>query len=97
MMKKFLTSKEAASYLQIQESELQEMLDKGKIPVYKIGGVYARFRVDDLAPYRSKRPDDLRQKRSSTAIDRIRDFFYFNDFYIFSVIVIIIILYFIFK
>lgn len=141
MMKKFLTSKEAADYLRIRESELQEIVNKGKIPTYKIGGIYIRFKVDDLDSYNRRASNQPMHKRHSDTFlarigrhkalssenrkadgiadinsggsarnvggriseakprffDRIKDFFYFNDFYIVSSIAIIIILYLIFK
>ena len=96
-MKKFLTSKEAADFLGISETELQELVDKGKLPSYKIGGIYTRFKIDDLDFYCHQTPNRLKQKYSLRLTDRIKDFFYFNDFYIFSVLAIIIILYFIFR
>ncbi|MFC1623791.1 helix-turn-helix domain-containing protein [Candidatus Omnitrophota bacterium] len=97
MMKKFLTSKEAADYLRIEEEELQRIVGKGKISSYKIGGVYTRFKVDDLNLYRHKTPSRSRQRYPNTFLDRVKDFFYFNDFYIFSFIAVIVILFFIFK
>lgn len=96
-MKKFLTSREAADYLEIPESELQKIVDKGKIPAYKIGGIYTRFKVDDLNFYHRKAPKRAGQKQPVVLTDRIKDFFYFNDFYIYSAIAIVVILYFIFK
>ncbi len=97
MMKKFLTSKEAADYLGIPEDALHKILEKERIPSYKIGGIYTRFKVDDLNLYRRKIPHRVYQGKSRLVSDRIKDFFYFNDFYIFSGIAIITILYFIFK
>ena len=97
MMKKFLTSKEAADYLGIPEDELGKILEKEEVPSYKIGGIYTRFKVDDLDFYRRKIPNRAYQGKPRLASDRIKDFFYFNDFYIFLGIAIIAILYFIFK
>jgi len=97
MVKKFITYKEAADYIGLQEDELQKIVDRGKLPSYNIGGVYTRFKVDDLDFYRKKGPKKFRQKHSSNIADKIKDFFYFNDFYIFSGIAIVVILYFIFK
>lgn len=96
-MKKFLTSREAADYLGIPEEELRKILEKDKISSYKIGGIYTRFKVDDLNIYRRKFPHRAYQGKPRLASDRIKDFFYFNDFYIFSGIAIATILYFIFK
>lgn len=97
MMKKFLTFKEAADYLGIPEAELETLVEKARIPSYKIGGIYTRFRVDDLNSYRRKIPGKFLKREGGTTLDRIKDFFYFNDFYIYSAAAIIVILYFIFK
>lgn len=97
MMKRFVTSKEAADYLGISETELNELVAKQIIPIYKIGGIYVRFKVDDLENYRRKGVTSPTKKHVSNVIDNLKDFFYFNDFYIYSIIAIIIILYFILK
>ena len=97
MMKKFLTSQEAAGYLGISEDELNNLANSSQITAYKIGGIYTRFKVDDLEAYRKKGITKGGKKHSENTFDWIKDFFYFNDFYIYSSIAIIVILYFIFK
>jgi excisionase family DNA binding protein len=97
MMKRFVTPKEASDYLCISEDELGELVKKRSIPIYKIGGIYTRFKVDDLEVYRRKGVTKGNKNYRNNNLDRIRDFFYFNDFYIYSGIVIVVILYFIFK
>lgn len=97
MMKKFLTSKEAADYLAVSENEINALADNKQIPVYKIGGIYTRFKVDDLELCRRKGITKSSRKHAENALDSLKDFFYFNDFYIFSAIAIAVILYFIFK
>src|SRR3990167_1286419 len=97
MMKRFLTAKEAADYLGITESELNNLAATHQVPVYKIGGIYTRFKVDDLEAYRRKGITKGSKNCRNNNLDSIIDFFYFNDFYIYSIIIIIIILYFIFK
>jgi len=96
MMKRFLTLKEAADYLGIAENELDDLSKAHKIATYKIGGVYTRFKVDDMEAYRRKGVTKG-SKNYRNSIDRIRDFFYFNDFYIYSFIIIAVMLYFILK
>ena len=96
-MKRFVTSKEAADYLCISEADLAELVNKKILFVYKIGGIYTRFRVDDLEAYRRKGITKGDKKYRNDSFDRVRDFLYFNDFYIYSIIAIAIILYFIFK
>ncbi len=97
MIKKFLTLKEAADYLGISEGDFQDIIDKGEVSSYKIGGIYTRYKSDDLDSYRSKSGKWTRYERIATSSDKIRDFFYFNDFYILSCAAIVLILYLIFK
>ncbi|MFH1478419.1 MAG: helix-turn-helix domain-containing protein [Candidatus Omnitrophota bacterium] len=97
MMKKFLTLREASNYLGIKEDELSEFVKTEKIPSYKIGGVYVRFKVEDLDIYRKKGVFSSGKAGPGLLSDKIKDVFYFNDFYILSGISIIVILYFIFK
>lgn len=97
MMKRFLTSKEAADYLGITEDGLNELSASHQINAYKIGGIYTRFKVDDLEAYRRKGITKGNKNYSYNRFDILKDFFYFNDFYIYSIIIIIFILYFIFK
>lgn len=98
MMKRFLTSREAADYLGIAENELNDLSNNHKITAYKIGGIYTRFKVDDLEALRRKgvtKPG--KNYTSNNRFDSVIDFFYFNDFYIYSIIAIAVIIYFIFK
>ncbi len=44
-----------------------------------------------------KRKEPLTRQYDYTALERVRDFFYFNDFYILSFVIIGILMYFIFK
>ncbi|MBU4590882.1 MAG: helix-turn-helix domain-containing protein [Candidatus Omnitrophica bacterium] len=97
MMNKFLTFEEAAHYLGMPEADLQKVMEKGKLPAYKIGGIYTRFKVEDLNAYRRRIPKKTGQKYPSNFGDSVKDFLYFNDFYIYSGIAIALILYFIFK
>ena len=97
MMKRFVTPKEAADYLCILEADLTELVNKKILFAYKIGGIYTRFKVDDLEAYRRKGITKGDKKYRNDSFDRVRDFLYFNDFYIYSIIAIAIILYFIFK
>lgn len=96
-MKRFVTSKEASDYLCISEDELNDLAGKHLIPIYKIGGIYTRFKVDDLETYRRKGVTKGNKDYRNSNLDRIRDFLYFNDFYIYSIIAIAAMLYFILK
>ncbi|MCM8820105.1 MAG: hypothetical protein NC925_04840, partial [Candidatus Omnitrophica bacterium] len=68
------------------------------LPHFKIADQFLRFRKEDIL----KVKESIRRKynlphRKSTHIARIKEFIYFNDFYIISTIIIFILLFLIFK
>jgi len=97
---KLLTIREISVLLGISEKEVIELSENGTIPAYKIGGVYLRFKRQQIEEYRRK---IMPQAKLNTRLgkyplsDRIDDFFYFNDFYILSVILILLLLLIIFQ
>lgn len=97
---KLLTVRDVALILGVSEKEVVDLAEKGVIPAYKIGGVYLRFKKEQIE--RLKRTNktlfpkpEASQKYSLG--DRLSDFLYFNDFYIFSILIIIILLRIIFR
>ena len=98
MEEHLLNIREAAAYLGIGERSLKELADKGRIPAYKIGGTFLRFKKSQLEVLkadfaaRAQRKPPLREAAPVQAgtLDGFKDFLYFNDFYILSVIVIIL-------
>ncbi|MBI5145486.1 MAG: helix-turn-helix domain-containing protein [Candidatus Omnitrophica bacterium] len=96
---KLLTIRDASLILGISEKEVIDLAESGKLPAYKIGGLYLRFKRQQVEEYRRKHKLVIRPKTplESSLNDRVRDFLYFNDFYIVSAIIIIIILLIIFR
>lgn len=96
MTAKFLTVREVAGYLNITEKEVVDLAQSGAIPAYKVGGVYLRFKKEQIDGVRHKiHPDESLIKIEGTPVEKVRDFIYHNDFYILSLIVIFVLLYFI--
>ena len=94
---KLLTVREVASLLAISEKEVVELAESGALPAYKIGGVYLRFKKEQIALFRkSSHPKAVPKVVVSKGYplkDRLGDFFYFNDFYILAVLIIIVLLF----
>ena len=90
--------------LGISEEEVKKLAEKGELPAYQIGGRFLRFRREQIeaiageivAKPRRRKPTE-RASLDRTSADRILDFFYFNDFYIISAVLIFIILWVIIK
>jgi excisionase family DNA binding protein len=98
MKEKLLTTREASHYLGITEGEVIDLSEKGIIPAYKVGGVYLRFKKEQLDLIKDKIEPTIREASLRYSIlDRLSDFFYYNDFYLLSVLIISILVYFIFS
>ncbi|RJO63880.1 MAG: DNA-binding protein [Candidatus Omnitrophota bacterium] len=99
MEEKLLTVRDVASFLGVSEKEVLDLAEDGSIPAYKVGGLYLRFRREQVEDFKRKHNLISHTDRAlaQTSIkDRIADFFYFNDFYLFSVLLIVAMLFIIF-
>ncbi|MDD5005910.1 MAG: excisionase family DNA-binding protein [Candidatus Omnitrophica bacterium] len=94
MKEKLLTIREASQYLGITEGEIIELSEKSIIPAYKVGGVYLRFKQEQLDAIKDKIIPTAKQNSLAYSFrDKISDFFYYNDFYIFALLIISILSY----
>lgn len=94
MTQRLLGLKEAAELLQIYEDELEELVEKGIVPAYRIGGCFIRFKQEDLekvSPRIKKTRKDgdriFTQQLSLPGFkERVIDFFYRNTIYLILII-----------
>ena len=96
---KLLTVREVAVTLGISEREVMNLAETGAIPAYKVGGVYLRFKKEQVLDYYKAKqlPTPKHPASSSNSLqDKISDFLYFNDFYIIATIITAIFLYIVF-
>jgi len=97
---KLLTVREVSSFLGASEKEVIDLAEGGLLPAYKVGGVYLRFKKEQVLEFRKNNPtfSSKFKKRSDYLFeDRLKDFFYSYDFYILSAAVILVLLFFIFR
>jgi excisionase family DNA binding protein len=107
MSDKLLTLKEAADCLRLTEKQLRKLVGEGKIPAYQIGGMYLRFEEDSIFSLRGKYGGCIKQEEKKSKIEDkgyqgpllsgIKDFFYFNDFYLFAGCLIVFLIYIILR
>lgn len=96
MAEKFINIRETAEILGLTEKQVIDLSGEGKIPAYKIGGEFLRFRLDQIQTLKDRfRPEGFESKQNFK--EQLLDFFYFNDFYILTLIIILVVLFFIFK
>lgn len=97
---KLLTVREVSIFLNISEKEVMDLAQAGTIPAYKVGGVFLRFKKEQVHDYRkSAHPSSSKVSfaKSTPLQEKISDFFYFNDFYILSALLIFLLLVVIFR
>jgi excisionase family DNA binding protein len=111
MSDKLLTLKEAAECLRLTESQVRKLVSAGKIPAYHVGGMYLRFKEENIFLLRSEfggnpacenvkkhgRKYDSVYGAGNSFLSGLLDFLYFNDFYIISAALIIFLIYIILK
>jgi len=97
---KLLTIREAALILGISEQEVIDLAESGELPAYKVGGVYLRFKREQLEEFKKTHKPlsdtEITSQRPSFK-ERVSDFLYFYDFYILTILIIILMLVIIFR
>ncbi|MCX5694469.1 MAG: helix-turn-helix domain-containing protein [Candidatus Omnitrophica bacterium] len=97
---KMLTVRDVSIMLGVSEKDVLDLTENGTIPGYKVGGVYLRFKKDQVEQYKKSqshlKPETIKGEPDGL-ISRVHDFFYFNDFYIFSLIFIILLGYLVYR
>lgn len=95
---RLLTTREVSLILGISDKEVIDLSSAGVLPHFKVAGEFLRFRGEDILKVKNnlKKKHILAQNRGGRT-GRIRDFFYFNDFYIICTAVIIFFLWIIIK
>ena len=98
MKEKLITTREVSQILKLSEKEIIDLANAGLIPNFKLGGEFLRFKEEDILKIKKdirKKYDLPRQKGQSS--ERIKEFLYFNDFYIAAAAVIVLLLWVIIK
>jgi excisionase family DNA binding protein len=97
---KLLTIRDVSIILGVSEREVMDLAESGVIPAYKVGGVYLRFKREQVEDFRRKLNAFVTQDPAAHRFsfkEKVADFLYFNDFYILSALLILIMLVVIFK
>lgn len=93
-MNNMLTLDEVKNFLEVEQQMLEKFIRDGALHAYKIGGVYIRFRKEEVL---SLKYDVLLKKKTATppisAGQQMWNFWRFNNFYIISVLVIAVLVY----
>ena len=89
MPERLMDTKEVARYLGIRERDVKRLVAMGKLPAYKIGGTFLRFKFEQVEDLKNTVASYLLKAKDATMLERFADFLRFNDFYIISLILAI--------
>jgi len=92
MSEKLLNTEEIAKYLGISIKDVKDLVAAGRLPAYKIGGTFLRFKREHADTIKSiaTLSKSATTYQQGNLFDKIADFLYFNDFYIISFLLIAI-------
>ncbi len=93
----FISVRETAQLLGISEKKVMDLIEAKKLEAYRIADKFLRLKKSEVLDLRNAghvaRED---HQFAYTSVEKIKDFFHFNDFYILSLIIILELLYIIF-
>lgn len=90
----YISVRETAQLLGISERKVMDMIDANELQAYKIANQFLRLKKPEvMALQRTGSVESETVQFPYTFSERMKDFFYFNDFYIVSGVIIIILIY----
>ncbi len=93
-----MTTREVSHELGLPEKEIIQLAQNNNIPHFRIGGEFLRFKKDDIIRIKPKLAKEYGLRQDSRNLgSKVKEFLYFNDFYISSTIVIAVLLWLIIK
>ncbi|MGH7198348.1 MAG: hypothetical protein ACREH5_06375 [Candidatus Omnitrophota bacterium] len=109
LKEQFLNVHESSELLEISEEELWSLVHEHKVPTHNIAGTFLRFKKSDIEHLKNKWriERELFPKReryfshkntvqkNADFVESVRDFWYFNDFYVVCSALVVVLLYFI--
>ena len=97
MSSQYITVRETAQIMAVSEKKVMDLIESGNLQAYKIADQFLRLKRNEVANMLTTgQVVSENIKHIYTPAERMRDFFYFNDFYLGALVVIGILLYIIF-
>ena len=97
MSGQYITVRETAQVLGVSEKKVTDLIDGGKLQAYRIADQFLRLKRTEVMQIRTS-GQVVRENVSHEYSfgEKVHDFFYFNDFYLFACAAIAALLYIIF-
>lgn len=95
MSEGLLSEDEVRSYLGVEASEIEQLMRRGKLTAYRVGGAYRRYRKDEVVALKNGRKFQMPDQFDKNWWDVVRDFIGFHGAYILlSIVVVLLFVYF---
>ncbi len=93
----FISVRETAQILGVSEKKVMDLIEEKSLQAYRIADKFLRLKKSEVFDLRNSNSvvKEISQI-SYTTSERIKDFFYYNDFYLLSLGVILVLLFIIF-
>ena len=96
MSEGLITEEEVKSYLKIDSPDIEQLIRRGKLTAYRVGGSFVRYRKDEVIAIKSGRKFRLPDQFERNWFDKMRDFLNFYGIYIIlSVVIVALTIYFV--
>jgi len=97
MSSQYITVRETAQILGVSEKKVMDLIEGSQLQAYKIADQFLRLKRNEVVNMRTTgQVVSENVVQIYTTAERVRDFFYFNDFYLIALAVIGVLLYIIF-
>src|SRR5580698_10173738 len=97
MSSQYITVRETAQILAVSEKKVMDLIEGGKLQAYRIADQFLRLKRNEVVNMLSTGEVVSESvAHGYTSAERVRDFFYFNDFYMIAIAIIGVLLYIIF-
>ena len=98
MSSQYITVRETAQILTVSEKKVMDLIEGGNLQAYKIADQFLRLKRNEVVNILSTgQVVSENVSHSYTPGERVRDFFYFYDFYLIALVIIGVLLYIIFA
>ncbi|MBU1121110.1 MAG: helix-turn-helix domain-containing protein [Candidatus Omnitrophota bacterium] len=96
---KLITTRDVSLILGLSEKDVIDLANANLLPHFKVGGEFLRFKREDVVKVkkRVKKKYNLPTGGGRRGVGWVKEFFYFNDFYIVCSAIIVVLLWVIFK
>lgn len=93
----FITVRETAQLLGVSEKKVMDLIEAKQLQAYRIADQFLRLKRNEVLEVKSGGDVESENVKFPYEMsDRLKDFFYYNDFYLVSCVIILCLLYVIF-